>query len=136
MKDASGKIAAEEVYFTSNMQNHHGGMVVIDGCLYGANGGNGGGFLTCLDFHTGDVLWRDRKAPKGSLLVANEQLYLRSEEDEILLIEPSQEEFIERGRFVQPDRSRAPAWAHPIVANGKLFIRDQGLLFCYDVSAQ
>ncbi len=135
VKGEGGKITAEEVYFTSRMQNHHGGMIVVDGCLYGANGGNGGGIMTCLDFQTGDTLWRDRKGPKGSLLLADGRLYLRGEEGEILLIEPSREEFLERGRFEQPDRSSAKAWAHPIVANGKLYIRDQGLLLCYDVTA-
>ena len=59
-KDASGGIKAEEVYFTKKMQNHHGGMIVVDGCLYGANGGNEGGFLVCLDFQTGNVLWDGR----------------------------------------------------------------------------
>lgn len=134
LKDESGTITAEEVYFTSRMQNHHGGMIVVDGCLYGANGGNGGGIMTCLDFQTGDVLWRDRKGPKGALLLADSRLYLRGEEGEILLIEPSRNELVERGRFEQPDRSSAKAWAHPVVANGKLYIRDQGLLLCYDIS--
>ncbi|QEG38140.1 outer membrane protein assembly factor BamB family protein [Roseimaritima ulvae] len=132
-----GKITAEEVYFTSRMQNHHGGMIVVDGCLYGANGGNGGGIMTCLDFQTGDTLWRERSGPKGSLLLADGRLYLRGEDDgEMLLIEPSRDGLLERGRFNQPDRSRAKAWAHPIVANGKLYIRDQGLLLCYNVSAK
>lgn len=136
VKGEDGKITADEVYFTPKMQNHHGGMIVVDGCLYGANGGNGGGIMTCMDFQTGDILWQARKGPKGALLLADGRLYLRGEEDEILLIEPSREEFIERGRFEQPDRTSVPAWAHPIVANGKLYIRDQGLLFCYDVSAK
>ncbi|TWT80381.1 Outer membrane protein assembly factor BamB [Planctomycetes bacterium CA13] len=136
VKGEDGKSTAEEAYFTPRMQNHHGGMIVVDGCLYGANGGNGGGMLTCLDFQTGDLLWRDREGPKGSLLLADGRLYLRGEEGEILLIEPSQDEFVQRGRFEQPDRSSAPAWAHPIIANGKLYIRDQGLLLCYDVSSK
>jgi outer membrane protein assembly factor BamB len=135
VKSASGEIAPEEVYFSTNMQNHHGGMIVHDGCLYGANGGNSGGFLTCMDFQTGKVLWRDRKAPKGSSLLADGRLYLRAEEGAMLLIEPSREGLIERGRFEQPDRSSAPAWAHPIVANGKLYIRDQDLLLCYNIKA-
>lgn len=136
-KNENGKITADEVYFTSSMQNHHGGMIVLDGLLYGANGGNGGGYLSCLDFRTGDVVWRDRKGPKGSLLLADGRLYLRGEDDgEVLLIEPSKDGLVERGRFEQPDRSSAMAWAHPIVANGKLYIRDQGLLLCYDVSAE
>ncbi|PAY15948.1 serine/threonine protein kinase [Rhodopirellula sp. SM50] len=137
VKDAGGEITAEEVYFTTRMQNHHGGMIVVDGCLYGANGGNGGGVMSCLDFQTGDLLWRDRKGPKGSLLLADGRLYLRGEDDgEMLLIEPSRDGLVERGRFDQPDRSSAKAWAHPIVANGKLYIRDQGLLLCYDVQAE
>lgn len=136
VKSDDGEIKADEVYFTPRMQNHHGGMIVVDGCLYGANGGNGGGFLTCLDYQTGEVLWRDRDAPKGSLLFADGRLYLRSEEDELLLIEPSRDGLVERGCFKQPDRSESPAWAHPVVANGKLYVRDQDFLLCYDVKAK
>ena len=135
-KNSDGKFEAEEVYFTTNMQNHHGGMIVVDGALYGANGGNGGGMMACIDFQTGETLWRDRKGPKGSLLFADGRLYLRSEDGPVLLVEPSKEGFVERGRFEQPDRNSAPAWAHPIVANGKLYIRDQGLLLCYDVKSK
>lgn len=135
-KTGDGEINAEEVYFSPNMQNHHGGMIVVNDALYGANGGNGGGFLTCLDFQSGELLWRDRNAPKGSLAMADGRIYLRSEDGKMILIEPSREGFVDRGSFEQPDRSSSPAWAHPVVANGKLYIRDQGLLFCYDVSAK
>lgn len=135
-KNSDGKFEAEEVYFTTNMQNHHGGMIVVDGALYGANGGNGGGMMACIDFKTGETLWRDRKGPKGALLYADGRLYLRSEDGPVLLVEPSKTGFVERGRFEQPDRSSAMAWAHPVVANGKLYIRDQGLLLCYDVKAK
>lgn len=136
-KKTDGSITAEEIYFTSRMQNHHGGMVVFDGCLYGAHGGNGGGYLSCLDFKTGDVLWNDRKGPKGSLIFADGRIYLRGEKKgELLLIEPSNKGMVVRGRFDQPDRSSSMAWAHPVIANGKLYIRDQGLLLCYDVSAK
>lgn len=134
-KDASGGVTASEVYFSTTMQNHHGGMIVVDGCLYGANGGNEGGFLTVLDFQTGKVLWRDRQAPKGSLALADGRLYLRSEQGALILIEPSRTGLVERGRFEQPERTNLPAWAHPVIANGKLYIRDQGLLLCYDIKA-
>ena len=135
-KDDTGKVEAEEVYFTTRMQNHHGGMIVVDDCLYGAHGGNEGGFLACLDFQSGEVLWRDRAAPKGSLALADGRLYLRSEEGTLLLIEPNREGLVERGRVEQPDRSDSPAWTHPVIANGKLYIRDQDLLLCYDVKAK
>jgi outer membrane protein assembly factor BamB len=132
-KDGSGDVKAEEVYATRNMQNHHGGMIAFDGCLYGASGGNEGGFLACLDFQTGEVLWRDRKAPKGSLALADGRLYLRTEEGTMLLVEPNREQLVERGRFDQPDRTESPAWTHPVIANGKLYVRDQDLLLCYEV---
>jgi outer membrane protein assembly factor BamB len=140
-KDPNGGVKAEEVYYTRKMQNHHGGMVVVDGCLYGANGGNEGGALACLDFKTGNVLWdaRDlpgRPAPKGSIAVADGRLYYRTENGAVLLIEPSPKEYLERGRFEQPDRSARPAWPHPVVANGKLYLRDQEVLFCYDIKAK
>lgn len=133
-KGENGELRADEVYFTSNMQNHHGGMIVHEGALYGAAGGNEGGFLVCLNFADGEVLWRERRAPKGSLLFADGRLYLRAEGGTVLLIEPSREKFVEKGRFEQPDRTGQPAWTHPIIANGKLYIRDQGTLYCYDIS--
>lgn len=139
-EDKDGGIKAEEVYFTKQMQNHHGGMIRVDDYLYGANGGNGGGYLTCLDFKTGKVLWDTReddgKIRKGSLAMADGRLYYRTEEGPILLVEPSKEKYIERGRFDQPDRTRLPAWAHPVIANGKLYIRDQDVLLCYNVKAK
>jgi len=140
-KDANGDVKAEEVYSTRKMQNHHGGMILLDGCLYGANGGNEGGFLACLDFKTGNVLWderddAERRAPKGSVALADGRLYYRTEKGVMLLIEPNPKEYVERGRFDQPDRSKEPAWAHPVIANGKLYVRDQDVLLCYNVKAQ
>lgn len=140
-KTADGGVKAEEVWFSRNMENHHGGVVLVDGCLYGSNGGNAGGYLVCLDFKTGEVLWNERdpdkrRVPKGSVTVADGRLYYRTENGAVLLIEPSAKEYLERGRFQQPDRNRPPAWAHPVIANGKLYIRDQDLLFCYDVKAK
>lgn len=134
-------VKAEEVYFTKKMENHHGGMIVHDGYLYGANGGNAGGFLICLDYKTGEVKWDQRDAggkrvEKGSVAFADGRIYYRTESGTVLLIEPNPKEYTERGRFDQPDRTRSPAWAHPVVANGKLYIRDQDSLFCYDVKAK
>ena len=140
-KDADGGVKAEEVYATRKMQNHHGGMILLDGSLYGANGGNEGGYLICLDFKTGNVLWdgrddAEKRAPKGSVAFADGRLYYRTEKGSVLLIEPSPKEYIERGRFEQPERTRLPAWAHPVIANGRLYVRDQDVLFCYDVKAK
>jgi outer membrane protein assembly factor BamB len=139
-KDADGAVKAEEVYATTDMQNHHGGMIILDGYLYGASGGNEGGALVCLDFQTGKVLWDQRdsvgRRAKGSLALADGLLYYRMEDGTIVLIEPNPKQYTERSRFQQPDRTRLPAWSHPVVANGKLYLRDQDLLFCYDVKAK
>jgi outer membrane protein assembly factor BamB len=140
-KDGNGGVKADEVWFSKNMENHHGGVVVVDNALYGSNGGNGGGYLVCLDFKTGDVLWNERdpdkrRVTKGSVALADGRIYYRTEEGPMLLIEPNRKEYIERGRFEQPDRSEQPAWTHPIIANGKLYIRDQDMLLCYEVKAR
>ena len=88
---------------------------------------------------TGNVLWderEERRAAKGSVALADGRLYYRVENGTMLLIAPSKKEYVERGRFEQPDRTRLPAWSHPVVANGKLYLRDQDVLFCYDVRAK
>jgi outer membrane protein assembly factor BamB len=139
-KDVAGEIKAEEVWSSRDMENHHGGVIIHEGAIYGANGGNVGGYLVCLDLQTGKVLWDERRgerrAPKGSVALADGRLYYRTEEGTMLLIEPSREQYVERGRFEQPDRREPPAWSHPVIANGKLYLRDQDLLLCYDISAK
>jgi outer membrane protein assembly factor BamB len=139
-KNSNGEIAAEEVWFSRQMENHHGGVLIIDGAVYGANGGNGGGYLACLDFKTGKVLWNEadrekRRLKKGSVAFADSRIYYRTEQGAVVLIEPSRTEYLERGRFDQPDRTGSPAWSHPVIANGRLYVRDQDTLFCYNVKA-
>ena len=119
----------EEVYFNKHMKNHHGGMVLVDGYLYGSDEGA----LTCLDFKTGKVMWADRGPGKGSIAYADGHLYYRNEGGAIVLAEANPKEYVERGRFDQPNRSSQNAWPHPVIANGKLYIRDQDVLLCYDV---
>jgi|GEM_PF-94971 len=139
-KDADGGIKAEEVYATTDMQNHHGGMILLDGYLYGATGGNEGGVLACIEFKTGKVMWdlrqKGERRAKGSLALADSRLYYRMEDGTVALIEPDPKQYTERSRFQQPDRSKLPAWAHLVIANGKLYIRDQDILFCYDIKAR
>jgi outer membrane protein assembly factor BamB len=122
-------VKAEEVYFTKKMKNHHGGMILLDGCLYGSDEG----LLTCLDFKTGEVKWEERKAGKGSIVYADGHLYYRNEGGPIILVEANPKQYVEKGRFNQPERSKKNAWAHPVIANGKLYICDQDLMLCYDV---
>jgi outer membrane protein assembly factor BamB len=140
--DGNGGVKAEEVYATRKMENHHGGMILLDGYLYGANGGNGGGYLICLDFQTGKVMWDERDKPrrqgvkKGSVALADGRIYYLQEDGTVVLFEPSPKEYLERGRFKHPDRSEPPDWTHPVIANGKLYLRDQDTLLCYNVKAE
>jgi outer membrane protein assembly factor BamB len=134
-----GGVKAEEVFFTKNMENHHGGMILHDGYLYGANGGNSGGYLICLEYKTGKVMWNEKDKPdreglkKGSVAFADGRIYYRQEDGKMSLIEPSPKGLIEHGRFDQPDRSKKNDWAHPVIANGKLYLHDQDVLLCYDI---
>ena len=128
-----GAVTAQRVYKTENMKNHHGGMVELDGYLYGSNDP---GILTCLELLTGKVMWRDRSVGKGSVTYADGHIYLRSESGPVALVEATPEAYREKGRFDQPQRSGANAWPHPVVAAGRLFLRDQDVLLCYDVTAR
>ena len=118
-------------------------MILLDGYLYGANGGNEAGNLVCLDFQTGRGRLERGRQPEGSGCRKARSpwrtagIYYRTEDKgTMLLIEPSPKEYIERGRFEQPNRSHAKAWTHPVIANGKLYVRDQDVLLCYDVKAK
>jgi len=103
--------------------------VLVDGYLYGADGGQ----LCCLEFKTGNVQWEEGKAGKGSIMYADGHLYYRNEGGAIILIEANPTRYVEKSRFRQPERSKSPAWAHPVIANGKLYIADQDILLCYEI---
>jgi outer membrane protein assembly factor BamB len=126
-----GGISAAQVYFTRNMRNHHGGMVVVNGHLYGFDESN----LTCLDFKTGAVKWFDRSVGKGSVIFADGHLYARSERGPVALVEANPERYIEKGRFDQPDRSGKTTWPYPVIARGRLYLRDHDNLLCYNIKA-
>lgn len=121
---------AEEVYFERSMANHHGGIVLIDGFMYGF----GSGGLLCMDFKSGEIAWRDRSVGKGSLCYADGRLYCLGEKNAMALVEANPKEYVEHGRFELP-KGEWPTWAHPIVANGRLYVRDMATLTCYDVRA-
>jgi outer membrane protein assembly factor BamB len=126
----SAGVKAELVYHTHHMSVHHGDMVIVDGLVFGASDP---GVLTCLDLPTGNVKWASRAAGKGSITAADGRLYLRTETGTLILVEATGSGYRELGRFEQPNRSKSSAWAHPVVAGGRLFLRDQDLLLCYDL---
>jgi len=112
------------------MQNHHGGVVVVKGHVYGFSNA----ILTCMDLATGNAVWKDRSVGKGSLTYADGKLFLLSENQMAGLAEASPVGYKELGRFPIEDQ-KLPSWAHPVVCDGKLYIRNQALLSCFDVKA-
>jgi outer membrane protein assembly factor BamB len=127
----SGEVRAQQIYFTREMQNHHGGVVLVNGYLYGFHNS----ILTCLEFATGKVQWRDRSVGKGSLTYADGNLYLLSENNVVGLAAASPAGYEELGRFKIADQG-LPSWAHPVVSGGVLYIRNQRTLTAYDVKAK
>jgi outer membrane protein assembly factor BamB len=127
----NGEVKAQELYFTRDMKNHHGGIVLVNGYLYGFSNA----ILTCLEFATGKKMWQHRSVGKGSLVYADGMLYLLSEENTVGLAVASPKGYVEKGRFRIADQGR-PSWAHPVVAGGHFYIRNQGTLTCYDVKAR
>jgi outer membrane protein assembly factor BamB len=129
---AAGNVAsAEEVYFTREMRNHHASSVVVGDYIYGFSSS----ILTALKFDTGDLVWRNRSVGKGSLIYADQRLYLYSEQGVVGLADASPTEYKERGRF-SIQQTGPPTWSHPIITNGRLIIRDQDNVYAYDIRAK
>lgn len=131
-------VEAKEIYASKNMQNHHGGVVLLENSIFGLK--KGGGWV-CHDFMTGEVRWNHRLRGDGSASVcfADNRFYIFGENTgTCYLVEPSEEDWLERGKLKLPeeteiDRQRGKIWAHPVIADGKLFLRDMDLIFAFDV---
>lgn len=132
--------AVTEVYANTDMVNHHGGVILYQDHLYGYCDGKG---WTCMDFKTGEVKWVEKKAlGKGAIHGADGKFYLLEENSgTVVLIEASPEAWKEVSRFTLSPQTTQRAksgkiWTHPVVSDGKLYLRDQELLMCYDVSGK
>ena len=129
---ASGReVRAQEIYSTRDMKNHHGGVVLVNGYIYGFNDS----ILTCLEFASGKMVWRDRSVGKGAVTYADGHLYILSEDNIVGLVEATPAGYREKGRSTIADQG-LPSWAHPVVSGGRLYIRNQGTLTGYDVRAR
>jgi outer membrane protein assembly factor BamB len=144
---AAGKFTVKDTYDKKNrkvMENSHGGVVLVGDYLYGYSGFGG---WTCQEFKTGKAVWQDRNSlacdKSGSLTCADGHLYLVSDAGEVVLVEATSKGWTEKGRFTLPELSATRmtrvtsqaigVWTHPVVANGRLYLRDQDLLYCYEV---
>ena len=125
-----GKVAAREVYFNREMKNHHASSILIDGYLYGYSSA----ILTAMRFEDGKVGWKHRSVGKGSLLYADGHLYCLSEKGVVGLVEVSPREYREKSRFRISTSNFT--WSALALAEGRLYLRDQDQLYCYDVKGR
>lgn len=121
-------VTAQNVYFTKDMKNHHGGMVLHQGHVFGSNSER----FACVNLRTGKAVWQ-KPDMKGSVFFADNKIVFRHENGPVHLIAADTSAYRELGRFEQPQRSGRPAWAHPVVAGGRLYLRDQDKILVYDV---
>lgn len=132
---ADGKFSVEEVYSGKQVTNHHGGVLLVGNYVYELDDSNR---LKCLELTTGKIAWEDRSVGKGSIAYADGYLVVRSEKakgGDIALVEATPSGYKETGRFSLPDPTGKNTWAHPVVFGGRLYVRNQDNLFCYDVKA-
>jgi outer membrane protein assembly factor BamB len=121
-----GKTA--EVYFNRDMRNHYTTSVLVGDYLYGFSSE----ILTAMEFKTGKVVWKDRSVGKGNCIYADQRLYCLGEDGVAGLIDPTPAAYKEVSRFEIP-RGPFNTWTSPAVANGQLYLREQGNLYCYNI---
>ena len=130
---------AQEIYFLDHkqLQNHHGGMIRMGDYVYCGHGHNRG-FPICVQISTGDTVWGPGRGPgSGSAAVAfaDSHLYFRYENGIMALIEATPREYRLKGQF-RIASHHDKSWPHPVISGGKLFLRDQHELHCYDIAKQ
>ena len=142
IKVSQDAVTSEQVYFNTTKLNSIGGVVRVGDCLYGTDAR---GELVCMEFKTGAVKWHDPSVGTAGVCYADGMLYVRGQGGNgfgpekpawVALVEATPDGYKEKGRFEQPDHGNRPAWPHPVVANGRLYLRDGGVQLCYDVKSE
>lgn len=136
MTPAKDGVKIEEKYVknANELRNHHGGVVLVGEYLYGGHGQNEG-LPFCLRFEAGKETWKRGRGPGGgsaAVIYADQHLYFRYEDGVVALLGTKPGTLEVKSKF-QPEKSGSPAWAHPAISDGKLYLRDQDMLMCYDI---
>jgi outer membrane protein assembly factor BamB len=133
LKSEGDRVTPEEIYFEKKISPSIGGAILRDGNLYGTSPQA----MFCVAFDTGAEKWADRAVGPASLCYADGRLYVRGHTSgDVALVEASGEGYKEHGRLKQLNRGSTPAWPHPVIANGALYLRDQETLLCYDIMSK
>jgi outer membrane protein assembly factor BamB len=131
-----GQISAEEVYFKTGkqLQNHHGGMILLKDHVYMGHG-HDNGHPVCVNLRTGRDAWRPGRGPgtgSAAITCADGHLYFRYQNGVMALIEATPDSYKLKGSFnIAINNGRS--WAHPVISNGRLYLRDQDEMICYDI---
>ncbi len=133
------QLQAREVYWleADTLQNHHGGLVLHNGVVYTGTGHNKG-FPIAVEMQSGKVLWgpaRNKGNRSAAIAFADDRLYFRYENGLMVLIEATPEGYKEQGSFTIPKVNQF-SWPHPVIADGKLYLREQDNLYVYDIKAK
>jgi outer membrane protein assembly factor BamB len=124
----------EELWFERKLNNKHGGVIWVGDYLYGDSDDEG--IPWCADARDGDVVWASRSEADGSgsaaVTYADGHLYWRFQNGVVALVPANPEEYREASSFKLPSSGK-PSWPHPVVVDGRLYLRDQETLWCYDV---
>jgi outer membrane protein assembly factor BamB len=135
--DGQGGVTANEVYFLrgKTLQNHHGGMIRLGEYVYGGHNHNEG-FPFCLHMKKGEMMWGPERGPgsgSAAVLYADGHLYFRYQDNTMALIEATPTAYNLKSTFRLPKGTSSPGWQHPVIHQGKLFIRANDQLYCYDI---
>ncbi len=125
-----GAVRAKEVYFHRDMMNHYGSSILLNGYLYGFSNR----ILTAMHLESGEVAWKSRSVGKGQIIHADGRLYILGEDGVVGLVDPDPAEYREISRF-ELERGDFPTWTLPVISGGRLYLRDQGRLYAYNIKA-
>jgi outer membrane protein assembly factor BamB len=129
-----GAIKAREVYFNRQLNNKHGGVVVVGDNVFADQDDSGTPY--CADLNTGKVKWHREQRTDGSssaaITYADGRLYVRYANGYVALVEANPKGYMEHGGFKIPNGDHN-SWNHPVVVGGKLYLREKDVLWCYDV---
>lgn len=130
--------SATVAWTDSILDVHHGGVVLVNGYIYGSNWlNNSDGNWCCIDWNTGKKMWEEHWNCKGSVIAAEGMLYIYDEKyGNVGLVKATPEKFELISSFKITQGTSGPFWAHPVIHNGVLYIRHTNALMAYDIKAK
>ncbi len=134
--DGAGGVTMSEVYpLKKELGNKHGGVLLVGDYLYGDTDSSGIPF--CASLTTGDIKWNKTRPAGGSgtfsIAAADDRLYLHFEKGTMVLAKVDPESFVEVSSFTIPGSGERPSWSHPVIFDGKLYLRENNTVLCYDI---